>query len=59
VVLDLNLRFQIVDPVTLTQHYDDPLQAMVNPAQTAVNGVIRIFNKGRVSFIVSTVYASK
>lgn len=40
VVLDLNLRYRIFDPITLTQHYGDALQALINPAQTAVNGVV-------------------
>lgn len=40
VILDLNLRYQIENPVILTYHYDDPLQALINPAQTAVNSVV-------------------
>lgn len=40
VVLDLCLRYRIFDPLLLTANYSDPLQAIVNPAQTAVNGVV-------------------
>ncbi|KAJ3310564.1 hypothetical protein HDV04_004892 [Boothiomyces sp. JEL0838] len=40
VVLDLNLRYRIFDPVTLTQHYDEPLQALINPSQTIVNALV-------------------
>ncbi|KAI9358922.1 hypothetical protein DFJ73DRAFT_757813 [Zopfochytrium polystomum] len=40
VILRVNLRYQIQDPLLLTAHYDDPLQALSNPAQSAVNSVI-------------------
>ena len=40
VILDLNLRYRIFDPVTLTQHYDSPLEALLSPCQTAVNAVV-------------------
>ncbi|KAI9325012.1 hypothetical protein DFJ73DRAFT_767876 [Zopfochytrium polystomum] len=40
VILRVNLRYQIQDPLLLTAHYDDPLQALSNPAQSAVNSVV-------------------
>ena len=40
VILDLNLRYRIFDPVTLTLHYDGPLAALLSPCQTAVNAVV-------------------
>jgi regulator of protease activity HflC (stomatin/prohibitin superfamily) len=40
VVLHVNLRYRLADPIKLTAHYDDPFQALCNPAQTAVNSVV-------------------
>ncbi|KAI9364373.1 hypothetical protein DFJ73DRAFT_809060 [Zopfochytrium polystomum] len=40
VILRVNLRYQIQDPLLLTAHYDGPLQALSNPAQSAVNSVV-------------------
>lgn len=40
VILHVNLRYRVQDPLLLTRNYDDPLQALANPAQTAVNGVV-------------------
>ncbi|KAI8901215.1 hypothetical protein BC833DRAFT_535857 [Globomyces pollinis-pini] len=40
VILSINMRYRIFDPILLTANYDDPLMALINPAQTAVNGVV-------------------
>ncbi|KAL7748478.1 hypothetical protein RI367_006173 [Sorochytrium milnesiophthora] len=40
VVLHVNLRYRVVDPLLLTRNYDDPFQALANPAQIAVNSVV-------------------
>lgn len=40
VILHLNLRYRIVDPIMLAKNYDDPLQALLNPAQTVINSVV-------------------
>ncbi|KAI8894764.1 band 7 family-domain-containing protein [Globomyces pollinis-pini] len=40
VILDINLRYRVFDPVLLTVNYDDPLLALINPAQSAVNSVV-------------------
>ncbi|KAJ3217684.1 hypothetical protein HK099_005382 [Clydaea vesicula] len=40
VVLTLNLRYKVFDPARLTLNYDDALQALISPAQTAVNSVV-------------------
>ncbi|KAI8614760.1 hypothetical protein BC830DRAFT_1045882, partial [Chytriomyces sp. MP71] len=40
VVLHVNLRYRIADPILLTANYDDAFQALQNPAQTAVNAVV-------------------
>ncbi|KAJ3035233.1 hypothetical protein HDV00_004141 [Rhizophlyctis rosea] len=40
VILHVNLRYRVVDPLLLTRNYDDPFQALANPAQTAVNSVV-------------------
>jgi regulator of protease activity HflC (stomatin/prohibitin superfamily) len=40
VVLNVNLRYRVLDAITLSKNYDDPFQALANPAQTAVNSVV-------------------
>ncbi|KAJ3055726.1 hypothetical protein HK097_009536, partial [Rhizophlyctis rosea] len=40
VILHVNLRYRVVDPLLLTRNYEDPFQALSNPAQTAVNSVV-------------------
>ncbi|KAJ3126821.1 hypothetical protein HK098_007115 [Nowakowskiella sp. JEL0407] len=40
VVLHVNLRYRVADPVLLTSSYEDAFQALGNPAQTAVNSVV-------------------
>ena len=40
VVLNVNFRYKVVDPLLLTRNYDDPFQALANPAQSAVNSVV-------------------
>ncbi|KAJ3060179.1 hypothetical protein HDU98_003816, partial [Podochytrium sp. JEL0797] len=40
VVLDVNLRYRIADPLLLTAHYDSAFTALANPAQSAVNAVV-------------------
>lgn len=40
VVLDLFLQYRVVDPIALTKNYRSPIEAMVNPAQTAVNSIV-------------------
>jgi regulator of protease activity HflC (stomatin/prohibitin superfamily) len=40
VILNLNLRYRVQDPLKLTKNYEDPLQAIVNPSQTVVNSVV-------------------
>ncbi|KAJ3207050.1 hypothetical protein HDU83_003584 [Entophlyctis luteolus] len=40
VVLNVNLRYRITDPVSLTASYNDAFTALANPAQTAVNSVV-------------------
>lgn len=40
VILTINLRYRVYNPVKLTLNYPDPLQALINPAQTAVNSVV-------------------
>ncbi|SPQ94364.1 unnamed protein product (mitochondrion) [Plasmodiophora brassicae] len=40
VVLNVNLRYKVVDPLKLTANYDDAFQALANPAQSAVNNVV-------------------
>ncbi|KAJ3120726.1 hypothetical protein HK100_012681 [Physocladia obscura] len=40
VILNVNLRYRISDPVLLTASYNDAFQALGNPAQTAVNSVV-------------------
>ncbi|KAI9008039.1 hypothetical protein BC832DRAFT_591291 [Gaertneriomyces semiglobifer] len=40
VLLTLNLRYRVVDPILLTASYDSAIQALKNPAQIAVNGVV-------------------
>ncbi|KAJ3066010.1 hypothetical protein HDU98_010665 [Podochytrium sp. JEL0797] len=40
VVLNVNLRYRIADPVLLTANYNDAFMALANPAQTAVNSVV-------------------
>ncbi|TPX59858.1 hypothetical protein SpCBS45565_g07637 [Spizellomyces sp. 'palustris'] len=40
VILHVNLRYRVADPLLLTRNYDDPFQALANPAQTAVNSVV-------------------
>ncbi|KAJ3167476.1 hypothetical protein HDU87_001681, partial [Geranomyces variabilis] len=39
-ILHVNLRYRVVDPLLLTRNYEDPFQALSNPAQTAVNSVV-------------------
>ncbi|KAI8825630.1 uncharacterized protein EV422DRAFT_563460 [Fimicolochytrium jonesii] len=40
VVLNVNLRFRVAQPLLLTKNYDDAFLALANPAQTAVNAVV-------------------
>ncbi|KAJ3388748.1 hypothetical protein HDU84_009444 [Entophlyctis sp. JEL0112] len=40
VILNVNLRYRISDPILLTANYNDAFQALGNPAQTAVNSVV-------------------
>ncbi|KAI9346580.1 hypothetical protein BDR26DRAFT_817878 [Obelidium mucronatum] len=40
VVLNVNLRYRIADPILLTANYNDAFTALANPAQTAVNAVV-------------------
>ncbi|KAJ3027846.1 UNVERIFIED_CONTAM: hypothetical protein HDU68_002991 [Siphonaria sp. JEL0065] len=40
VVLNVNLRYRIADPILLTANYGDAFTALANPAQTAVNAVV-------------------
>ncbi|KAJ3251438.1 hypothetical protein HDU77_005865 [Chytriomyces hyalinus] len=40
VVLNVNLRYRIHDPMLLTLNYNDAFTALANPAQTAVNAVV-------------------
>ncbi|KAI8614758.1 hypothetical protein BC830DRAFT_1257003 [Chytriomyces sp. MP71] len=40
VVLNVNLRYRISDPLLLTASYDAAFVALQNPAQTAVNAVV-------------------
>ncbi|KAJ3286717.1 hypothetical protein HDU79_006281 [Rhizoclosmatium sp. JEL0117] len=40
VVLNVNLRYRISDPILLTANYQDAFTALANPAQTAVNSVV-------------------
>ncbi|KAJ1558303.1 hypothetical protein HK096_002407, partial [Nowakowskiella sp. JEL0078] len=40
VLLHVNLRYRVADPILLTTSYDDAFQALANPAQTAVNSVV-------------------
>ncbi|KAI8828583.1 hypothetical protein BJ741DRAFT_653492 [Chytriomyces cf. hyalinus JEL632] len=40
VILNVNLRYRIADPILLTANYDDAFSALANPAQTAVNSVV-------------------
>jgi len=40
VVLNVNLRYRVEDPLILTRNYDDAFAALANPAQTAVNSVV-------------------
>jgi hypothetical protein len=40
VILNVNLRYKLFDALELSKNYDNPLQALVNPAQTVVNSVV-------------------
>jgi len=40
VILHLNLRYRVIDPIRLSANYNSPLQALINPCQTVVNAVI-------------------
>ncbi|RKO88043.1 hypothetical protein BDK51DRAFT_35245, partial [Blyttiomyces helicus] len=40
VILNVNLRYRVFDPLALTSHYDDPFQALANPCQVSVNAVV-------------------
>jgi hypothetical protein len=40
VILTICLRYRVYNPIKLTLNYADPLQALINPAQTAVNSVV-------------------
>ncbi|KAI8609629.1 hypothetical protein BC830DRAFT_1070712, partial [Chytriomyces sp. MP71] len=40
VVLNVNLRYRIANPILLTANYNDPFQALSNPAQSSVNSVV-------------------
>ena len=40
VILHVNLRYRVNDPLLLTRNYDDPFQALSNPAQVSVNAVV-------------------
>lgn len=39
-VLNVNLRYRVADPLILTRNYEDAFLALANPAQTAVNSVV-------------------
>ncbi|KAJ3126065.1 hypothetical protein HK100_010461 [Physocladia obscura] len=40
VILNVNLRYRVTDPILLTANYNDAFAALANPAQTAVNSVV-------------------
>ncbi|KAJ3135556.1 cytochrome c oxidase subunit 1 [Physocladia obscura] len=40
VILNVNLRYRVTDPILLTANYNDAFTALANPAQTAVNSVV-------------------
>lgn len=40
VTLNVNLRYRVADAVRLTANYDNPFEALRNPAQSAVNSVV-------------------
>ncbi|ORZ38202.1 hypothetical protein BCR44DRAFT_34000 [Catenaria anguillulae PL171] len=40
VILNVNLRYRLAEPLLLARHYDEPFMALENPAQSAVNAVV-------------------
>lgn len=40
VIIELNLRYLVFDPILLAEHYNDPIVALRNKAQIMVNEVV-------------------